>query len=130
MLPEAGNAKRTHEFEAVRHVSSEDLERYLLGQLTEERTSLVARHVSGCETCSKQLEETTFAALPTERRTHPRVPTDHPARLRVLQPVVLPQEKIRILDTSPQGLKLVTKRPTDLGAVAHSGRGSPLPTAR
>jgi anti-sigma factor RsiW len=113
------------------HMSAKDLERYLLGQLTEERTSYVARHIAGCDTCAHQLEETKKfvarmrglsqqldqGAVPTERRKHPRIPTDQPARLRVLQPVVLSQENVRILDTSRQGLRLATKRPIDLGAL-------------
>jgi hypothetical protein len=115
---------------AAMHISAKDLELYLLGQLTEDRTSVIAHHVSGCETCSKQLEETkAFVGRmrelsqqlghthPEERRRYPRISIDNPARLRVLQPVVLAQEDIRILDTSREGLKLVTKRPIDLGAL-------------
>jgi anti-sigma factor RsiW len=134
------------------HVSAKDLELYLLGQLTEENTSFVARHVSECESCTNHLEETKkFVARmrglsqhlgqgtdPKERRRHPRIPTDNPARLRVLQPVVLAQEDIRILDTSREGLKLVTTRPIDPGSAGSdsaeesgdSGGGSTLPTAR
>ena len=40
-----------------------------------------------------------------------------PARLRVLQPVVLEPENIRILDTSRGGVKLTTQRPLETGAL-------------
>jgi len=117
--------------EAVMHISAKDLELYLLGQLTEDRTSRIALHISGCESCAKLLEETkTFvermldlsnrlgqSAGPAERRKYPRIPTDNPARLRVLQPVVLEPENIKILDTSREGMKLATQRPLEAGAL-------------
>jgi hypothetical protein len=113
------------------HFTVKDLELYLLGQLTEDQTSVVAHHISDCVACSKQLEETkTFVARmrglsrrlsegadPEERRRSPRIPTDTPARLRVLQPVVLEPESIQILDTSREGMKLMTQRPLYLGAL-------------
>lgn len=117
--------------EAVMHISAKDLKLYLLGQLTEDRTSRIALHISGCESCAKLLEETkTFvermldlsnrlgqSAGPAERRKYPRIPTDNPARLRVLQPVVLEPENIKILDTSREGMKLATQRPLEAGAL-------------
>jgi hypothetical protein len=117
--------------EAVTHISARDLELYLLGQLKEDVTTLVAHHISGCEACGKLLEETKtlvarmrdlsgrlgHRAGAEERRKYPRIPADNPARLRVLQPVVLEPENIRIVDTSRWGMKLATRHPIEAGAL-------------
>ena len=44
--------------EAIMHIGAKDLELYLLGQLTEDQTSAVAHHVSGCQSCASLLEDT------------------------------------------------------------------------
>ncbi len=106
------------------HIGAKDLELYLRGQLTEDQTSAVAHHVAGCPSCASLLEDTKAFVKrvrelghPEERRKYPRIPTNDPARLRVLQPVVLEPENIRILDTSREGMKLATQRPLETGAL-------------
>lgn len=112
------------------HVMADDLELYLLGRLTEDRASVIARHLKECGSCGALLDETRVfvrqlrelsqrhsVADAKERRRHPRIPTDDPAKLRVLRPVVLESENIQILDTSRDGLKLMTTRPIDSGAL-------------
>jgi len=113
------------------HVAENELELYVLGRLTDSQTSAVARHASECAKCAALLaearsfveqvrelghQEPTGEERP-ERRKYPRIPTSDPARLRVLQPVVMEPEEVYILDTSRTGLKLASPRPLDPGAL-------------
>jgi anti-sigma factor RsiW len=113
------------------HMTTEDLELYVLGRLTEDRASVVARHLVECGSCGQLLDETrefvqqlrrlnertSRDANWQERRRHPRLPTDDPAKLRVLQPVNLQTEDVQILDTSREGLRLRVPRALEAGAL-------------
>jgi hypothetical protein len=113
------------------HVTAVGLESYVLGKLTEDQASITARHLSECAACAQLLHETLVfirqlreqsqraaqAAGHPERRKHPRIPTNDPARLRILQPVVLEPQDVQILDTSREGLRLSLNRPLEPGAL-------------
>jgi anti-sigma factor RsiW len=102
------------------HVRQNDLELYLSGDLPDAATTEISSHVSACVECSEKLGETRafldrLAGLseqqsanpsPAERRQSQRIPTNDPARVKLLHPTVSEPLPARILDVSKDGMKV------------------------
>jgi hypothetical protein len=99
------------------HIATEHLELYALGELAEDLSVIVESHLKTCVACGIQFEQSRagigqWIAEPREesgrdQRKGPRVPTDDPAVLTILQPPQAGRIRMRILDASKDGLKLV-----------------------
>jgi hypothetical protein len=110
------------------HLQAERLELYALGELTEELSGIVESHLKACVPCGVQFEEARAAIgqwIPAakeeydgpEKRKGPRVATDDPAVLAVLEPRQSNRIKMRIIDASKDGLKLLLPVELIRGAV-------------
>jgi len=102
------------------HVRVDDLELYLSGGLPEAASTEISSHVAVCAECSERLDETRefldrLAGLsktqmlrpsPAERRHSQRIPTNDPARVKLLYPAVSEPLPARILDVSKDGMKI------------------------
>ena len=110
------------------HMQAERLELYALGELTEELSGIVESHLKACVPCGVQFEEARAAIgqwIPAgndeyagpERRRGRRVATDDPAVLTVLDPRQSRRIKMRIVDASKEGLKLLVPIELVRGAV-------------
>jgi hypothetical protein len=102
------------------HVRLDDLELYARGGLPEAESTEIGSHVAACPECSGKLSEARgfldqLARLserqmtnpsPEERRKSQRVPTDDPARIKLLYPAISEAVPARILDVSKDGLKV------------------------
>lgn len=107
------------------HMQADHLELYALGALPEEFSEAVESHLKSCVDCGVRFEESRAAIgdwqpgyMGREKRRHPRVATDDPAVLTtVLQLEPSPRLKIRILDASKQGLKLLVPHELMRGTV-------------
>jgi PilZ domain len=54
---------------------------------------------------------------PAGKKKNPRIPTDDPAVLRILHPVILDPIQTRVLDASKEGIKLEVPKQLDVGAL-------------
>jgi hypothetical protein len=108
------------------HLQAERLELYALGELTEELSGVVESHLKACVPCGVQFEEaraTIGQWIPNdpyngpERRKGRRVATDDPAVLTVLDPRQSRRTRMRIVDASKDGLKLLVPIELVRGAV-------------
>jgi hypothetical protein len=103
------------------HMEADHLELYALEELPEDLCSAIEWGLKSCGD-SGQFEEsrltlgqwTALAVEPAyfgpEKRKSPRVATDDPALLTVLKPEQSARLKIRIVDASKEGLKLLVPR--------------------
>ncbi|MBZ5673255.1 MAG: PilZ domain-containing protein [Acidobacteriia bacterium] len=109
--------------EQTEHVHESELELYLKDQLSRESLATIDAHLRSCQACSGKLAEQDkclwyLAELSSnenygngERRRHPRLATDDPASLQVLNPFSDDAWEVRIVDVSRSGLRtLTTKR--------------------
>jgi hypothetical protein len=108
---------------------ADDLELYALGELPEDRSSVVESHLKICVDCGIQFEESRvtigqWVALADEpgyvgpeNRKSPRVPTDDPAVLTVLKPDRSPRIKMKLVDASKEGLKLQVPNHLMIGTI-------------
>ena len=99
------------------HMQAEHLELYALGALPEDLSVAVEAHLKICVDCGVRFEESRATIgewqpgyTGREKRRHPRTATNDPAVLTVLQHGPGSRTKIRILDASKQGLKLLVSR--------------------
>src|SRR5690349_10266570 len=104
------------------HVLESDLELYLKDQVNEESLAAMDAHLGSCQACSGKLAERDkclwhLAELTAhesvfdgERRRHPRVVTNEPASLQVLNPFSVDIWDVRILDVSKSGLRTHTSK--------------------
>lgn len=111
------------------HMQADDLELYALGELSADLSSVVESHLKTCVDCGIQFEESRvsigqWVALADEpayrgpeNRKSPRVATDDPAVLTVLKPERSPRIKMRIVDASKEGLKLLVPRQLMTGTI-------------
>ncbi|MGA3185893.1 MAG: PilZ domain-containing protein [Bryobacteraceae bacterium] len=100
------------------HLQTEHLELYALGELSENLSGMVETHLKDCVVCGILFEESRATIgqwvsredeyCGREKRRGPRVATDDPAVLTVLEPPQPGRVKIRIVDASKEGLKLLT----------------------
>lgn len=105
------------------HLHDEDLELYLLGQLTEPRAAELRSHIEDCRECGQKLEEArqfvrTLEALKpqsAERRRDKRIKTSDPATIKLIYPNVSDPLAARILDVSRDGLKVEVPQFLDPG---------------
>src|ERR1700722_10334930 len=95
------------------HMQTEHLELYALGALSEDLSIAVESHLKSCVDCGVRFQESRATIgdwqhgySGREKRRHPRVATDDPAILTVIQQQPAMRVRIRILDASKQGLKL------------------------
>lgn len=100
------------------HMQADHLELYALGELPEQLSSAVESHLKTCVDCGIQFEESRqsigewlalaeeFEYAGPENRRNPRVPTNDPATLTELKQDRSPRIKVRIVDTSKEGMKL------------------------
>ena len=100
------------------HMQAEHLELYALGELSKDLALAVESHLKTCVACGVHFEESrasigewiALADQPdagAEQRKQLRVATDDAAVLTVLKPERSPRLKMRILDASKDGLKLL-----------------------
>jgi PilZ domain-containing protein len=88
------------------HMQADNLELYALGELPKDLSSAIECHLkSGAE------------YLGPENRRSRRVATDDPAVLTVLKPEPSSRLKIRIVDASTEGLKLLVPRELMRGSI-------------
>jgi hypothetical protein len=113
------------------HVRVDDLELYVSGGLAEAATTEISTHMAVCAECSGKLDETRdfldrLAGLsqsqmvkpsPAERRQSQRIPTNDPARVKLLHPSVSEPLPARILDVSKDGMKVELARALEPGAI-------------
>lgn len=108
--------------EQSEHVEEKDLELYLKDQLNHDEISAIDTHLGRCEDCANKLAEQDtclwyMAELNSpegadigERRQQPRLATDDPATLRVLNPFSAGTWDVRIVDVSEGGLRAHTPK--------------------
>jgi hypothetical protein len=99
------------------HMQAEHLESYALGELPKELSGVIESHLKTCVTCGIQFEESRAAIgrwAPVEKpidqgdkRHRLRFATDDPAVLTVLKPEQPGRTKIKVVDASKDGLKLL-----------------------
>ena len=111
------------------HMQADHLELYALGELSEDLSTAVESHLKTCVDCGIQFEESRLSIgqwvaladepgyFGPENRKSPRVATDDPAVLTILKPERSPRIKIRIVDASKEGLKLMVPRELMTGAI-------------
>lgn len=104
------------------HMQADHLELYALGELPDDLSSAIECHLKSCGDCGDQFEGSRLtigqwialadepAYFGPENRRSPRVATDDPAVLTVLKPEQSARIKIRIVDASKEGLKLLVPR--------------------
>jgi hypothetical protein len=102
--------------EQTEHVHESELELYLKDQLSKESLATIDAHLGSCQACSSKLAEqdkclwylaelNKDAARDGERRRHPRLATNDPATLQVLNPFSDDVWDVRIVDVSITGLR-------------------------
>jgi len=108
--------------EQTEHVHESELELYLKDQLSKESLAVMDAHLKSCRACSGKLAEKDkclwyLAELTNdevnvdgERRRHPRVATNEPASLQILNPFSDDIWDVRILDVSKSGLRTHTSK--------------------
>jgi hypothetical protein len=101
------------------HMREEHLEQYALGKLPDELAGVVESHLKECVPCGIRFEESRgsigeWPAMPGktrtargDRRKSPRTETDDPAVMTILKPDRSARIKVRILDASKEGLKIL-----------------------
>jgi PilZ domain-containing protein len=115
--------------EQSQHIDEKDLEQYLKAQLNHLAVSAIDAHLAGCRQCVDKLAEQDrclayLAELGSEespagadKRAYPRVATDEPATLQMLNPFSAGKWDARIVDVSPGGLRTHTPKPLTPGAL-------------
>jgi hypothetical protein len=100
---------------AASHSSTQELESYVDGKLSTERSAEVHIHLEECEECQIRLADIALQAQwkGPERRREPRVPVSFAGRLKLLDPVtsIGPPHDIEVIEISIHGLKIRTPRP-------------------
>ena len=103
--------------EQTEHVLENELELYLKDQLSKESLATIDAHLGSCQACSSKLAERDkclwyLAELSSgentgdgERRRHPRMATDNPASVQILNPFSAGIWDVRIVDVSRSGLR-------------------------
>jgi hypothetical protein len=98
------------------HMQAEHLESYALGELPNDLSGVIESHLKTCVTCGIQFEESRAAiggwapvekAPSADKRHRLRFATDDPAVLTVLKPEQPGRTKIKVVDASKDGLKLL-----------------------
>jgi hypothetical protein len=115
--------------EQTEHVLENELELYLKDQLSKESLASINAHLGSCQACSSKLAEQDkclwyLAELTTgevtddgERRRHPRLATDDPASVQVLNPFSADIWDVRIVDVSKSGLRAQTPKSLPPGSL-------------
>ena len=104
------------------HAEEKDLALYLKDQLSLESLAALDAHLEGCQSCADKLVEqdkclwylpelsSAEVAPGGERRRHPRVVTNDPASLQILNPFSATIWDVRIIDVSLEGLRTHTSK--------------------
>jgi len=105
-----------------KHIEAKDLELYLKAQLSNESLSAVDAHLGGCQDCANKLAEQDkclwylaelsagYSAHDGDKRRYPRVVTNEPAALQVINPFSMEFWDVRIVNVSKGGLRTHTPR--------------------
>jgi PilZ domain/Putative zinc-finger len=107
--------------EQTEHVLETELEQYLKDQLSKETLAVIDAHLGSCQACASKLTEqdkclwylaelNSNDARDGERRRHPRLATNDPASLQVLNPFSDDVWDVRIVDVSRSGLRTHTPK--------------------
>jgi len=110
------------------HIEAERLELYALGELPEDASGAIESHLKSCVDCGVQFEESRAAIgqwapddqpefKGPEKRKNPRVTTDDAALLTVLQPERSARVKIRVIEASKDGMKLLIPHQVITGSI-------------
>jgi len=113
------------------HIDNEDLERYLLGQISSDKLSDVEPHLVGCGSCASRLSTAAGFAFRlfklanryidnyagNEKRREHRIPTDEPGQMQIFSPFSIETIPIQIRDISRNGLKVHTPRLAERGTI-------------
>ena len=108
--------------EQSKHIEEKDLELYLKAQLSNESISVIDAHLGGCGDCVTKLAEQDKClwylaelsdgdrAGDSDKRRHPRVVTNEPATIQVINPFCIDIWDVRIVDVSKGGLRTYTPK--------------------
>jgi hypothetical protein len=111
------------------HLHEQDLELYLRDHVSQDSISAMESHLAACEDCANKLAEhdkclwylaelnSDELALAGERRRHPRLATNDPASLQVLNPFTAGAWQVRIVDVSEYGLRTHTPKSLATGSL-------------
>lgn len=106
------------------HVRDEELELYALGRLSAGQASQVESHITECGECGGRLPRVfkfpeRLAELSrvqsADKRREPRIATDDPASIQVINPVSAEQWDVRVINVSKSGMRVRTAKFLDLG---------------
>lgn len=112
-----------------RHVDEEDLDLYLKAQLPKDAVLVIDAHLGTCQVCVNKLVErdkclwylaelsVDMGSNSREKRRHPRLITDTPALLQVLNPFSVCIWDGRIVNVSEGGLRTYTREPLTPGSL-------------
>lgn len=98
------------------HLHGEQLEQYVLGDLPEDLSAEVESHLKTCVACVDRLEQSLESLgewaekrpyTGPEKRADPRMEANASAILTVIRQEPSPRLKMRVLEASRQGLKLL-----------------------
>jgi hypothetical protein len=113
----------------AQHADEKDLELYLKDQLGAGAMAAMEAHLASCQACVSRLAEQDqclwyLAELSAgdgphegEKRQYPRVATDEPATIQVLNPFAGETWDVRIVDVSKGGLRTYTPKPLEPGSL-------------
>ena len=113
----------------AQHADEKDLELYLKDQLSVGSVAVMEAHLANCQACVGKLAEQDqclwyLAELSAEdgpqegeKRRYPRVATDEPATIQVLNPFMGEAWDVRIVDVSKGGLRTHTPKPLEPGSL-------------
>src|SRR5258705_13207379 len=110
------------------HAHDDDLELYVRGRLERERISEVEPHLLECQTCRERLSQCIGSPLilhavgkaklkEKHERSEPRFSIGDHAILQELSPLSLDCQTVKIVDTSKNGLGIVSPKSVLLGTV-------------
>jgi hypothetical protein len=111
------------------HLHEQDLELYLRDHVSQETVSAIESHLGACSDCANKLAEhdkclwylaelnSSEGGLDGERRRHPRVATNDPASLQVLNPFSTGAWEVRIVDVSKNGVRTYTPKSLEPGSL-------------
>jgi hypothetical protein len=113
------------------HVSDDDLERYLFGQLRSRQLSAVESHLAECSFCASRLSDVTLLTNQLsklsdrkiedyggiEKRDEHRIPCDDPGEMQRFSPFSIEKTLVQITNFSRNGLKVHTPQFVGRGTI-------------
>lgn len=113
------------------HVHAEDIELYARRRLSEPERREIEGHLADCPVCRTKVAAAVEFSQSLSRlheevaemRASHRIPTDDPATLQVVNPILPDHWDVRIRDVSKGGMCVRTPKPIDRGAHVKVQRG-------